>query len=149
MPAGVTLVPAALGFGGQAPGTAGQAADSEIDFEEIVIDPDGNVVEKEKPSPLSPVLVLHALSFGPAALSQLRNGGAARYETASAGLAVGPERFAVAGVDDLAPRAMDGAPAAGLSHAAVTQALERHLEENPGDRGQLQVVAAFRAGVEA
>ena len=40
---------------------------------------------------------------------------------------------------------MDGAAPDELSHAAVTQALARHLEENPGDRGQLQVVAAFKA----
>jgi hypothetical protein len=56
MPAGVNLLPKAIGFGGQAPGTANQAADSEIDFEEIVIDPDGNLVRKEQPSPLSTVL---------------------------------------------------------------------------------------------
>src|SRR6185295_5713564 len=47
MPAGVDLVAKALGFGGQAPGTADQAADSEIDFEEVLIDADGNVVRKD------------------------------------------------------------------------------------------------------
>ena len=87
MPAGVDLVPKALGFGGQAPGTANQAADSEIDFEEIVIDADGNVVRKETPSPLSTVLVLHAVAFGPAAQSQLRTGGTARFATETAGFA--------------------------------------------------------------
>jgi hypothetical protein len=146
MPAGVNLVPKALGFGGQAPGTANHAADSEIDFEEIVIDPDGNVVHKKLPAPLSAVLVFHSVAFGPAAQSQLRNAGTARFETDTAGFAVGPERFAVAGVDDLAPVSMAGAAPDELSHAAVAQALERHLKQSPSDRGQLQVVAAFKAG---
>ena len=71
--------------------------------------------------------------------------------TETAGFQVGPERFAVAGVDDLAPVLIDddsmgGAAPVELSHAAVAQALERHLQENPQDRGQLQVVAAFRTG---
>jgi hypothetical protein len=35
----------------------------------------------------------------------------------------------------------------GGSEAAVRQALERHLRENPQDRGALQVVPAFRAEV--
>jgi hypothetical protein len=42
---------------------------------------------------------------------------------------------------------MDGAAPGELSHAAVAQALDRHLHESPQDRGQLQVVAAFRTGV--
>jgi hypothetical protein len=146
MPAGVNLLPKAIGFGGQAPGTANQAADSEIDFEEIVIDPDGNLVRKEQPSPLSTVLVLHSLAFGPAAQSQLRNSGTAKFEAPTAGFEVGPEQFAVAGVADLAPVAMNGAAPDELSHTAVQQALERHLVENPQDRGALQVVPAFLAG---
>jgi hypothetical protein len=139
-------VPGALGFGGQAPGTANHAADSEIDFEEIVIDPDGNVVRNDTPQPLSTPLTLHAVGFGPAAASQLRSSGAARFETTTAGFQVGPERFAVAGIADLAPVSMDGAAADELSNAAVTQALERHLRENPDQRDTLQVVAAFKAG---
>jgi Family of unknown function (DUF6603) len=147
MPAGVNLAPAALSFGGQAPGTAGHAADSEIDFEEVLIDADGNVVRKEKPSPLSTVLVFHAVAFGPAAQSQLRNTGTEKFAAESAGFAVGPERFAVAGVDNLAPASMNGVAPTELSHAAVAQALERHLREHPQDRGQLQVVPAFRTEV--
>jgi hypothetical protein len=143
MPAGVSLSPKAVGFGGQTAATANHAADSEIDFEEIVIDPDGNVVRDEQPHPLSTVLVLHSVAFGPAAQSQLRNTGPAKFETATAGLAVGPERFAVAGVDDLAPAQMNGAAPTDLSHAAVAQALARHLAENPELRGKLQVVPTF------
>ena len=45
------------------------------------------------------------------------------------------------------PSSMAGAAPDELSHAAVAQALERHLQENPQDRGALQVVAAFRRGV--
>jgi len=149
MPAGVGLAPKSLGFGGQAPGTADHAADSEIDFEEVVIDADGNVVRKEKPSPLSTVLVLHGVAFGPAAQSQLRTAGTAKFAAETAGFQVGPERFAVTGVADLAPVAMNGDAPDELSHAAVAQALERHLKEHPADRGQLQVVAAFRSGVGA
>ena len=111
-----------------------------------MIDADGNVVRKETPKPAEHGLVLHAVAFGPAAQSQLRTGGAAKFGTETAGFQVGPERFAVAGVDDLAPVSMDGAAPDELSHAAVAQALERHLRENPQDRGQLQVVAAFRTG---
>ena len=47
---------------------------------------------------------------------------------------------------DLAAVQMEGAVPGELSHAAVTQALERHLAENPDQRGTLQVVAAFKAG---
>jgi hypothetical protein len=146
MPAGVVLSPKAIGFGGQTPATANHAADSEIDFEEIVVDPEGNVVRDEKPHPLSTVLVLHSVAFGAAAQSQLRNTGPAKFETATAGFSVGPERFAVAGTADLASVQMDGAAPAELSHAAVAQALARHLKEHPDQRGQLQVVPAFRTG---
>jgi hypothetical protein len=41
---------------------------------------------------------------------------------------------------------MNGAAPDELSHTAVQQALERHLVENPQDRGALQVVPAFLAG---
>jgi hypothetical protein len=146
MPAGVTLTPKALGFGGEAPGTANHAADSEIDFEEIVIDAHGNTVREDEPKGLSDLLTLWGVGFGPAARSPLRTEGTARYATPSAGLKVGPERFAVVGVSDLAPVQVDGAAPSGLSHAAVTQALERHLAENPEQRGSLQVVAAFKSG---
>ena len=112
-----------------------------------MIDADGNVVRKETPSPLEHgARAPRASRSAPAAQSQLRNGGTAKFEAETAGFQVGPERFAVAGVDDLAPVAMDGAAPDELSHAAVAQALERHLQENPQDRGQLQVVAAFQAG---
>jgi hypothetical protein len=96
------------------------------------------------------VLVFHAVAFGPAAQSQLRTSGTPKFVAETAGFQVGPERFAVAGVADLAPVSMDGVSGDGaapeLSHAALAQALERHLKENPQDRGQLQVVAAFQAG---
>ena len=58
-----------------------------------------------------------------------------------------PERFTVAGVADLAQVRMDGLEPS--SHAAVQQALERHLRENPRDRGTLQVVPEFQAEVTA
>jgi len=144
LPAGVTLRPKALAFGGQAPGTAGQAAVSEIDFEEIVVDPDGNVVHDKKPKPLATTLVTLAVGFGPAARSEVRNAGTARFAAPGPAFRVGEERFTVAGVDDLAEVAIDGA--AGVSQAAVRQALARHLDANPDDRGRLQVVPAFRAG---
>ena len=47
-------------------------------------------------------LVLHAVAFGPAAQSQLRDRGTARFVAQTAGFRVGAERFAVASVDDLA-----------------------------------------------
>ena len=78
MPAGVTLQPKALAFGGQAPGTANQMAVSEIDFEEIVVDADGNVVRREA-KPLSPLVLTVAVEFGPAAPASLRTGGSSRF----------------------------------------------------------------------
>ena len=98
MPAGVTLQPKALAFGGQAPGTANQMAVSEIDFEEIVVDADGNVVRKEGAKPLSTLVLTVAVEFGPAALSSLRTGGSSRFSAPGPAFSVGPERFTVAGV---------------------------------------------------
>jgi hypothetical protein len=147
MPAGVRLQPKALAFGGQAPGTAGQAAVSEIDFEEIVVDADGNVVRQTKPKTLGPLVLTFAVAFGPAAQSQLRAGGSERFAAPGPAFRVGDERFAVAKTDDLDP--VDIAGMNGRSEAAVRQALERHLRENPEDRGALQVVPAFRAEVPA
>jgi hypothetical protein len=144
MPAGVTLQPNALAYGGQAPGTAGQAAVSEIDFEEVVVDADGNVVRSAGAKPLGPQVLTLAVEFGPAALSQLRAGGSSRFAAPGPAFAVGPERFAVAGVADLQHVAVDGLEE--TSHAAVRQALERHLKDNPQAQGTLQVVPAFRAG---
>jgi hypothetical protein len=145
MQAGVRLQPNALAFGGQAPGTEGQVAVSEIDFEEIVIDADGNVVRKTKPKTLSPLVLTFAVAFGPAALSQLRAGGAERFASPGPAFRVADERFTVAKTDDLDP--VDLAGMDGRSETAVRQALERHLRENPQDRGALQVVPAFRAEV--
>jgi hypothetical protein len=147
MPAGVRLAPQALAFGGQDPNTANHAAISEIDFEEIVIDPDGNVVRPQGAKPLGPQLVTHAAAFGPAAASPVRNAGTARFAAPGPGFRVGVERFTVAGVDDLAPVAIAGLDEP--SDAAVRQALERHLEANPQARGKLQVVPAFRVEVSA
>jgi hypothetical protein len=147
MPAGVRLQPKALAFGGQASGTAGQAAVSEIDFEEIVVDADGNVVRKTKPKTLGPLVLTFAVAFGPAAQSQLRASGAERFAAPGPAFRVGQERFTVAKTDDLDPVDIVGMD--GRSEAAVRQALERHLRENPEDRGALQVVPAFRAEVPA
>lgn len=142
MPAGVRLQPKALAFGGQAPGTAGQAAVSEIDFEEIVVDADGNVVRAAKPKSLGMQILTFAVAFGPAAQSQLRAGGAERFAAPGPAFRVGEERFTVAKTDDLDP--VDIAGMDGRSEVAVRQALERHLRENPQNRGALQVVPAFR-----
>jgi hypothetical protein len=136
MPAGVTLTPKALAFGSQ-------TAVSEIDFEEIVIDADGNVVREEQPKQLGMLMLTFAVGFGPAARSQLRQGGSGRFSAPGPGFRVGEERFAVAGVDDLNAVEIGGLD--GQSQAAVQQALERHLAENPDDLGRLQVVPAFRA----
>ena len=133
MPAGVTLQPKALAFGGQAPGSANQMAVSEIDFEEIVVDADGNVVRKEGAKPLSTLVLTVAVEFGPAALSSLRTGGSSRFSAPGPAFSVGPERFTVAGVADLGSVQMDGLEES--SHAAVKQALERHLKDNPQARG--------------
>jgi hypothetical protein len=140
MPAGVTLTPKALAFGSE-------TAVSEIDFEEIVVDSDGNVVRTAQPKPLGMQVLTFAVGFGPAARSQLREGGSGRFSAPGPGFRVGEERFAVAGVDDL--NAVEVGGPEGQSQAAVQQALERHLQENPDARGRLQVVPAFRAEVPA
>jgi hypothetical protein len=147
MPAGVTLTPKALAYGGQAPGSEAQAAVSEIDFEEIVVDADGNVVRKAAPEPLTTQLVTLAASFGPAARSELRAAGTARFAAPGPGFRVGVERYAVASVDNLSAVEIDGLD--GQSQAAVRQALERHVKANPDARGTLQVVPAFQAEVPA
>ena len=142
MPAGATLRPKAIAYGGQAPGTANQAAVSEIDFEDIVVDPDGNVVRPPGPKTLGTLASIFAVAFGPAARSELHTGGTARYATPGPDFQVGEERFTVAGMDDLSEVDVGGLD--GQSNAAVRQALERHLEANPDARGTLQVVPAFR-----
>jgi hypothetical protein len=147
MPAGVTLQPKALAYGGQAPGTADQMAVSEIDFEEVVVDADGNVVREDAAKPLNVLVLTLAVGFGPAALSPLRTGGSDRFSAPGPAFAVGPERFTVAGVADLGEVQMDGLEES--SDAAVRQALDRHLKDNPQARGTLQVVPAFQTKVTA
>jgi hypothetical protein len=113
---------------------------SEIDFEDIIVDPDGNVVKPPGPKTLGTLVSIFAVAFGPAARSELRTVGTERYAATGPDFQVAEERYTVAGVDDL------GAVDIGLdgqSHAAVQQALARHLAANPSARGTLQVVPAF------
>jgi hypothetical protein len=122
----------------RAGGTANHAADSEIDFEEIVIDPTATSFARSRRRSARAVPLL---AFGPAAQSQLRTGDG-EVRGGDGRLRVGPERFAVAGVATRTGGDEGRRPTS--SHAAVTQALERHLRRTR-DRGQLQVVAAFLA----
>jgi len=145
MPAGATLRPKAVAYGGKSPGTANHAALSEIDFEDIVIDPDGNVVKPPGAKTLGTLVSTFAVAFGPAARSPLRSDGTARYAAPGPDFNVGDERFTVAGVDDL--NAVDIGGLDGQSHAAVQQALDRHLKANPAARGTLQVVPVFATTV--
>jgi hypothetical protein len=147
MPAGVAFQAEALAFGGQASGTENQPASSEIDFEEVIVDANGETVEERNTGLLTGLHATLAAAFGPAARSPLRSTGSAAFQAPSQGLRVRPPAFVVAGVDDLktVPLDGDGAAADGRrSYTEVQQALEKHLRENPRARGSLQIVAGFQ-----
>jgi hypothetical protein len=145
--AGVLLQAQGLAFGGQDPASANQAAASEMDFDEVIIDADGNTVPPPSSGGVVGVLrgdiAVLAASFGAAARSPLRSTGAGRFAAAGPKFRLVQASYVVAGVDDLKDAGIAGAEAGGLSFSAARQALEGHLKENPLARGRLQVVAAF------
>jgi hypothetical protein len=128
MPAGISLQPEGIAFGGE------HAAVSEIDFDQKIV---GAAIPPAR-RVMSGRAASTAAVFGPAGRSALRNTGMARFRAPSAAVRLRPERYAVARVDDLTPAGIDGA-----SFTAVHEALERHLAANPGARATLQVVPAF------
>jgi hypothetical protein len=140
--AGVSLGLQGLTFGGDSAATAGHAAASELDFDDRIVGADGGVNDGGR-GVLSGLVASAAAAFGPAGRSPLRETGTARFRADGPQFRLRPDGFVVAGVDDLAP--VDGAAPAGTSFTAVAQALERHLQENPGARGRFQVVPAFAA----
>ena len=148
MPAGVSLAPKALGFGGQAPGTANQAAVSEIDFEEIVSTPTATSSARRRRSrsaPCSSSTSRRVRAGG--AVAAAERGGTAKFETATGRASrVGPERFAVAGVDDLAPVRWTAPRRTSSRTRPSRRRSSGTCRRTRSDRGALQVVPAFRAG---
>jgi hypothetical protein len=140
--AGASLSLQGLTFGGDSAATAGHAAVSELDFDDRIVGADGGVNVGGR-GVLGGLLATAAAGFGPAGRSPLRETGMSRFRADGPQLRLRPDGFVVTGVDDLAP--VDGAAPAGASFTAVAQALERHLQANPGARGTLQVVPAFAA----
>ncbi len=151
--AGVSLGRAGTSYGGQDPASADEAVASEMDFDEVIVDADGNLVVRTTGGTrgtglLSGDLAVLAAGFGPAGRSTLRASGATRFRAPGKDLRVRSPGYVVAGVDDLqAAGIADGIPgeADGLTYTAAKQALEAHLASTPASTGRLQVVAAFQA----
>jgi hypothetical protein len=147
MPAGITLQPGGLSFGGDTPTTDNQAAISEMDFDEKIVGADGSTSNGKKPGLLSGAFALAAMSFGAAARSPLRTSGDGHFSAPAKNFRVSQPDFVVAGVDDLktAPIGENGTKPTGHSFTSVQQALDAHLKANPKAKGSLQVVPAFQA----
>jgi hypothetical protein len=142
--AGVVLQPQGLVFGGQDPTSANQAAASEMDFDEVIIDANGNTVTTATGSPgvVRGDLAVLAASFGAAARSPLRASGSSRFGAPGQKFRLRQATYVVAGVDDLRDAGIGGGPAQALSFSAAQQVLEGHLKANPQAKGRLQVVGA-------
>ena len=146
MPAGITLQPGGLGFGGNSPATANQLAISEMDFDEKIVGADGSASNGTTPGTLTGAFAVAAASFGAAARSTLRTSGAGHFSAPGKNFRVSQPDFVVAGTDDLkaAPIGENGTKAVGQSFTVVQQALDLHLKANPQAKGQLQIVQCTR-----
>jgi hypothetical protein len=150
--AGVALGSAGTAYGGQDPAAAAEAVASDMDFDEVIVDADGNTVARPARGTrgtgfLRGDLAVLAAGFGPAGRSPLRASGQERFRSAGQGLRVRASTYVVAGVDDLRDAGIAdgvGAQPDRLTYTAAKQALERHLAEAPASGGRLQVVAAFQ-----
>ena len=146
MPAGISLQNGGLTFGGDAPGTGNQAVVSIIDFEDVIVDADGNLVEETPPPrPLRGDVVVAVLSFSAAGFSSLRASGSERFGVRGAEIQLSPASFVAAGIEDLKPADIGVVSTASQSYTIVQQALESHQQANPGSKGKLQIIASYQA----
>lgn len=143
MEAGLSLPTSRLAYGGQAAGTTDFMASTTLDYETCILGANGKCIPESRPSTLDPGRLLEFAELGPAARSALRVGGG-RYDTPTPEPrpTVAPTTFAVAGVADLRPVAVEPGARANAypSYTAAQQAIQHHLLAHPEDALRLQVV---------
>jgi len=77
--------------------------------------------------------------------SPARSVGRARYRSPGHGLGLAKARYLVASTSDLTPVALPGLEESAPSYTAAAQALWEHEQQDPGEKGRLQVITVFVA----
>ena len=140
-------------FGGS--GDAALLADGLLDYETAVIDEQASFLPVSVGRVAMPASTATALaSVSPVARGNLRTTGEARFEVTDestgptgveASLSVGDAQYVVVTASDMTRLDIDGVPADGTTKREAREALDRHLEESGGERGDYGVVATHEA----
>jgi Family of unknown function (DUF6603) len=86
---------------------------------------------------------LNLLTATAAYRSTARSAGRAKYRAPGHGLSLPKARYQVASTSDLTPVALPGLDGDAPSYTAAAQALWEHEQENPAQKGRLQIITVF------
>ncbi len=117
--------------------THGQAVESDLTYETILIDKGNDRVRRLPRYDLSQFVLEAVAVFGAAGEAPGRTGGPGKYRVASLGIRVAGQAWSVAGIDDLEAPEEDAVTG---TYTAVFAALRRRQAERPAETRRLQIV---------